>query len=81
MNGKEEFRRKVAEILRILPSAINDETNFITGLGIDSLKLLQLVNGIEVHYSIEIDDAQIEKLINFSDAYAYVKHLIDLKPR
>lgn len=81
MIGKEEFRKMVSEILKISPSEINDETNFITELGIDSLKLLQLVNAIESHYNIDIDDAQIEKIIIFNDAYSYVKHLVDLKPR
>jgi acyl carrier protein len=76
---REEFRKKVAEILKLSPTTINDDTNLIKDLGIDSLKLLQLVNGIEVCYNVEIDDAQIDKLSNFSDAYAYVKHLVDLK--
>ena len=73
--NRDEFRDTIAQILKLPSSAIDDETNFINDLGIDSLKLLQIVNGIEVHYRVEIDDAQIARINNFDDAYSYVKQL------
>jgi acyl carrier protein len=78
---REEFREKAAEILRLTPSLLNDDTDLMNDLGIDSLKLLQLVNGIEVFYNIEIDDAKIDSLTCFGDAYTYVKHLTDQRAK
>jgi acyl carrier protein len=69
---REEFRKIVAQILEIPPESIREDTDFYNDLGVDSLKLLKLINGIECHYNIDVDDGQLDSLSNFGDAYAYV---------
>jgi len=71
----EEFRKIVAQTLEISPESIKEDTDFYNDLGVDSLKLIKLINDIECHYNIEVDDGQLDSLSNFGGAYAYVANL------
>lgn len=72
---REEFRKIVAQILEIPVERIQEDTDFYNDLGVDSLNLIKLINGIECHYNIEVDDGQLDSLSNFGDAYVYVANL------
>lgn len=72
---REEFRKIVAQILEIPVERIQEDTDFYNDLGVDSLNLIKLINSIECYYNIEVDDAQLDSLSNFGDAYVYVANL------
>lgn len=72
---REEFRKIVAQILDIPPECIQEDTDFYNDLGVDSLRLIKLINGIECHYNIEVDDGQLDSMRSFGNAYAYVADL------
>ncbi len=74
---REEFRKIVAQILEIPVERIQEDTDFYNDLGVDSLNLIKLINGIECHYNIEVDDGQLDSLSSFGDAYVYVANLTE----
>jgi acyl carrier protein len=72
---RNEFKKKIADLLKVPEGSIQDDTNFFYDLEIDSLKMMKLVNGIECSYDITVDDALIGSIVTFEAAYAYVNNL------
>lgn len=70
-------RERLAEILEIEPSAINEGDSFMDDLDADSLALIELVEAIEEEVSersagFRIDDDDLEDLKTVRDAVDYV---------
>ena len=73
----ELIRERLAEILEIEPSAINEGDSFADDLDADSLALIELVEGIEEELSertvgFRIEDEDLEDLKTVRDAVDYV---------
>lgn len=76
-------RREIVEQLRILlepwlqesdmAEQINEQTNLLTDLGIDSVGILQLVLGVEKEFTVTINDHELD-----SDVFSRVGNLIDI---
>lgn len=52
---------------------INEETNLLTDLGLDSVAILQLVLGIEKEFGVTIKDNELD-----SEVFSKMANLIDL---
>ncbi len=52
---------------------INEEVNLLTGLGLDSVAILQLVLGIEKQFNITIKDHELD-----SKVFSRMANLIDI---
>ena len=70
-------RERLAEILEIEPSAINEGDSFSDDLEADSLALIELVEAIEEELSertvgFRIDDEDLEDLRTVRDAMDYI---------
>jgi len=52
---------------------INEKTNLLTGLGLDSVAILQLVLGIEKEFNITIKDHELD-----SEVFSKMANLIDI---
>ena len=70
-------RERLAEILEIEPSAINEGDSFSDDLEADSLALIELVEAIEEELSertvgFRIDDEDLEDLRTVRDAIDYI---------
>lgn len=70
-------RERLAEILEIEPSTINESDSFSDDLEADSLALIELVEAIEEELSertvgFRIDDEDLEDLRTVRDAVDYV---------
>ena len=70
-------RERLAEILEIEPSAINEGDSFVDDLDADSLALIELVEAIEEELAdhasdFRIDDEDLEDLKSVRDAVDYV---------
>lgn len=70
-------RERLAEILEIEPSSINEGDSFFDDLDADSLALIELVEAIEEEVSersagFRIDDDDLEDLKTVRDAVDYV---------
>lgn len=73
----ELVRERLAEILEIEPSTINEGDSFADDLEADSLALIELVEAIEEELSertvgFRIDDEDLEDLRTVRDAVDYI---------
>ena len=59
--------------LKVDPSEISTESNFIDDLGADSLDVVDLVIGFEDEFDIQIPEEDSEKIKTVGDAVAYIE--------
>ena len=65
----------VRNVLKVDPSEISDDSNFIFDLGADSMQSVELVAGFEEEFDIEMDQDKaleiqtIEDAVNFISSY------------
>ena len=63
----------VVDKLKVDPSEISLEANFIEDLGADSLDVVDLVIGFEDEFDIQIPEEDSEKIKTVGDAVDYIK--------
>ena len=63
----------IVEQLGVAEDAVTTEASFIDDLGADSLDIVELVMGLEEEFSIEIPDADAEKVVTVGDVVEYIK--------
>lgn len=76
MSSEEIFEKVKAIIVDQLgaeESAITLESSFIDDLEADSLDIVELIMAIEEEFSIEIPDADAEKVVTVGDVVDYIK--------
>jgi len=52
---------------------LNEQTNLLSDLGLDSVAILQLILGIENQFGVTIKDSELD-----SDVFSKMKNLIDI---
>ena len=62
----------VGEVLKITPSEIGDEANFIFDLGANSMQSLQLVGAFEEEFDIELDEDKALEVQSIADAVDFI---------
>jgi acyl carrier protein len=62
----------VSKVLKIEPSEIKPESNFIFDLGADSMASLGLVSGFETEFDIEMDEEGALEIQNVGDAVDFI---------
>lgn len=70
---KEEIINLISEVLEVDKSEINENTNLINDLEIESLDLVDLVAAFEKKYNFEIPDNDIKSLQTVSDIVKYIE--------
>ena len=76
MNSEEIFERIkkiIVEQLGTPETSVTSEASFVDDLGADSLDIVELVMAIEEEFSIEIPDADAEKVTTVGDVVDYIK--------
>ena len=79
MSSEEIFEKVKAIIVDQLgaeESAITLESSFIDDLEADSLDIVELIMAIEEEFSIEIPDADAEKVVTVGDVVDYIKEKV-----
>jgi len=69
----EKVKSIIVEQLGVAESTVTMEASFIDDLGADSLDIVELVMGLEEEFSIEIPDADAEKVVTVGDVVEYIK--------
>ncbi len=69
----ERVKNVVVDKLKVDPSEINLEANFIDDLGADSLDVVDLVIGFEDEFDIQIPEEDSEKIKTVGDAVEYIQ--------
>lgn len=67
-----KVKNVVGEVLKITPSEISDEANFIFDLGANSMQSLQLVGAFEEEFDIELDEDKSLEVQSISDAVDFI---------
>lgn len=62
----------VGEVLKISPSEISDEANFIFDLGANSMQSLLLVGAFEEEFNIEMEEDKALEIQNIADAVDFI---------
>ncbi len=71
----EKIRAILAEKLDIDPAIVNEDTDFKSDLGIDSLDLFELVTDLEDAYQIEVPAEVLESLTSVGKVIDYLKSI------
>ena len=66
-------RQEVAQICATAVEEVKDEDSLVE-YGFDSIKSLELIVALEAHFSIRIDDADIDGLQTVSDVVRAIEH-------
>ena len=67
-----KVKNVVGEVLKITPSEIGDEANFIFDLGANSMQSIQLVGAFEEEFDIELDEDKALEVQSISDAVNFI---------
>lgn len=67
-----KVKNVVGEILKITPSEIGDEANFIFDLGANSMQSIQLVGAFEEEFDLELDEDKALEVQSISDAVEFI---------
>jgi len=62
----------VSNVLKIEPSEITDDANFVFDLGADSMQSVELVAGFEEDFDIELDQDKALEVQNIDDAVNFI---------
>ncbi len=68
-----QIKEIIAAQLSVEPEKVTSDAKFIEDLGADSLDTVELVMAFEEKFSIEVPDADAEKLKSVSDVVKYIE--------
>ncbi len=71
---KEEIINIIADTLELPKNHINEKTNLIKDLELESLDIVELINAFEMQYGIEILDQDIKNLQTVEDIIKYIEN-------
>jgi len=72
-NNMSRLQTIIVKQLRLEPSEVRLEADFVKELGADSLDVVELVMLIEDEFEIEIDDKVASKIATVQDALNYIE--------
>lgn len=64
---KEEIIKIIANIAEVPEESINENTNLLADLDLESLDLVTLISEVETKYELEIPDKEIKKIQTVGD--------------
>ena len=73
----EQIKEVVADLLKIDPGIVQQDSRFVEDLGADSMKSVELVAALEDAVDIEMDDEAALKVKTVGDATRFIDALLD----
>ena len=74
MEVKERIINLLCDKLGFDRFEVNEEKNFITDLGADSLDMVEIIMGIEEEFGLKIDDTEISEVKTVGDLIKKVEN-------
>lgn len=75
METKERIINMLADKLGFEPMEINENQDFVTDLGADSLDMVEIVMGVEEEFGLKIEDEEITGIETVGDLIKKVETL------
>ena len=72
----QRVKKVVAEVLRVDPAAIKDETDFVRDLGAESTQSIELVAAFEEEFQIEMDEDAALKVKTVGSAVDFIRKCV-----
>ena len=72
----ERVKKVTAEILKINPSRIKENSKFVEDLGAESIQSIELVAAFEEEFDIEMDEDAALAVKSVSDAATFIDNVI-----
>ena len=69
---QERVKKVIGSVLKIDPSNVADDANFIFDLGADSMQSMELVAAFEEEFQIEMDEDKALEIQNVADAVIFI---------
>lgn len=66
-------KKVVSHVLKMEPTEIKDDANFIFDLGADSMQSLELVAGFEEEFNIEMDQDKALEIQSIDGAVSFIR--------
>ena len=66
----------VSNVLKLEPSEITDDANFVFDLGADSMQSVEMVAGFEEEFDIELDQDKALEVQNIDDAVNFISEYL-----
>jgi acyl carrier protein len=67
-----QVKNVIARVLKLNPSDIKEDANFVFDLGADSLQSIELVAAFEEEFQIEMDEDKALEVQTVSDAVRFI---------
>ncbi|MDD2578584.1 MAG: acyl carrier protein [Clostridia bacterium] len=67
----------IADITDRIPSDLNEQTNLLHDLDLDSLALFEIVIDLEAAYDLRISDEEIENLRTIGEIVSFIARRLD----
>lgn len=69
---KDRILEIIAEQFNVKVENLDEDTNFVDDLNVDSIELLELVMTIEDEFDLELEDEVLENLTTVGDVIDYI---------
>lgn len=70
------IKKVTAQVLKIDPSRIKDDSRFVEDLGAESIQSIELVAAFEEEFGIEMDEDQALAVKNVRDAATFIDKIL-----
>jgi acyl carrier protein len=70
------IKKVTAQVLKIDPSRIKDDSRFVEDLGAESIQSIELVAAFEEEFGIEMDEDQALAVKNIRDAAIFIDKIL-----
>ena len=72
-----EIKAVVCRVLEVDEDKVGPADHFVTDLGADSMKLIELLANLEIEFDVEVDPAEFEKLVDLDGVYSVLSEALD----
>jgi acyl carrier protein len=72
-----DIRAVVCRVLEVDEDEVSPTDHFVTDLGADSMKLIELLANLEIEFDVEVDSGEFERLVTLNDVYDVLSNALD----
>ena len=74
----QRVKKVTAEILKVDPAMVKDDSRFVEDLGASSMESVELVAAFEEEFDIDMDEQAALAVKSVGDAVVFIRELVEL---